>query len=241
MDLIILYIIAILLVFAVLAIGYLLNGQARICFNTHKNETNSKGLTSNEFAEHLFKHNKLRNISLITLRAKKTNYYSAKYNVIKVTPEVANSIYLFDLAICAKCTNKAIKQQYNYISSTIKMIANLFTKIISFIFIPVVLIAAILNISFGLENASFLITLITIILYLLAFVIQLILHCIEQSSVKKNISNIKNAKILEDAELKTLEYYLIALNKFEFFDWTRISIKIFTFLSPATIFDKSSN
>ena len=240
MNLIILYVIALLLIFTVLAIGYFFNGQARICFNTHKEERNSNGIASKEFAEQLFEHNKLRNISLISLRAKKTNYYSSKYNVIKLAPEVANSDYLFDLAICAKCTNKATKQQYNYISSTLKMIANLFSKFISISFIPIVFIAAILNISFGLETASYLTTLIAIILYFIAFATELTLHFIEQVSVKKNISNIKDAKILEESELKTLEYFLSALNKFDFFDWTRLSIKIFTFLSPATIFEKSS-
>ena len=238
MDFIILYFIAALLIIAVLAIGFLLNNQARACFSAHKNETHSKGLLAKDFAEKLFAHNKLRNITLINLRAKKTNYYSAKYNVIKVLPEVASSSYLFDLAICAKCTNQATKQQYNYISSTLTFITTIFTKIVSMLFIPTILISAILNIGFELEKASYIITLTSIICYLIAFILQFVLFFIEQASVKKVVSNIKKAELLEENELKTLEYLLGVLNKFEFFDWTRLSLKIFTLLNPATILDK---
>ncbi len=239
MNWIILYIIAFLLIIAVLGFGVLLNSQARVCYEAHKSETNSKGMTSKEFANKLFEHNKLRNIALTSLKAKKTNYYSAKYNVIKLAPEVASSSFLFDLAICAKCTNKATKQQYNYISSALKFIFDSLLKFIYTAFIPVVLISAILNISFNLEKVSFLITLISIICLTLAFITHLIMHFFEQSSVKKITQNLKNTKLLEENELKTLEIFLLALNKFEFFTQTRLTIRLFTFMSPGTIFDKS--
>lgn len=238
MNFIILYFITALLIITVLAIGVLLNNQARACFSAHKNETHSKGLLAKDFTEQLFKHNKLRNISIINLRARKTNYYSAKYNVIKVLPEVANSHYLFDLAICAKCTNRATKQQYNYISSTLTLITTIFAKIVSMLFIPTILISAILNIGFELEKVSYIISLVSIICYLSVFIIQFVLYFIEQSSVKKIVSNIQKTNLLDKNELKTLEYLLIALNKFEFFDWTRLSLKIFTLLNPATILDR---
>ena len=113
------------------------------------------------------------------------------------------------------------------------------TKIMSMLFVPIIFVSTILNISFGLEKAAYLITLISIICYLVVFVIQLILYILDQSAVKNEVFAIKNANILEKDELKTLEYLLIALNKFEFFEWTRLSLKIFTFLNPATFFDKN--
>jgi len=239
MNWIILYIISFLLIIAVLGFGVLINSQARVCFHGHKDEQNSKGLMGKEFSEKLFAHNKLRNISFVTLNAKKTNYYSAKYNVIKVAPGVAESSFLFDLALCAKCTNQATKQQYNYITATLKLLLSAFVKFMYIAFIPIVLICSILNITLGLEKISFIIVLVSIICYALAFIIQIIMHFIDQSTVNKITKNIEKLELFDEKELKTLEILISTLNKFEFFETTRLSLRLFTFMSPGTIFDKN--
>ena len=239
MNWIILYTLDFLIIIAVLCIGFFINNNAVSFFDKHKDLENSKQITASEFSNLLFAYNKLKNINLITLRSKKTNYYSAKYNVIKVAPEVANSIFLFDLAICARCTHQATRQQYNYISSALKLIFDTLAKIVSILLIPITLICAILNISFGLEKISFIISLSFLICYVFVFVIQLVLFFVSQSTTKQIVSNIEKMQILNDSDLKIIDDSLKAINKFNFFNFTRLSLKIFELASPATIFGKS--
>jgi len=106
-------------------------------------------------------------------------------------------------------------------------------------FIPIVLICSILNITLGLEKISFIIVLVSIICYALAFIIQIIMHFIDQSTVNKITKNIEKLELFDEKELKTLEILISTLNKFEFFETTRLSLRLFTFMSPGTIFDKN--
>ena len=241
MNLIILYIISFFATIAVLATGYFINMNARNCFEKLKGFENIKGINAKDFSYIFFRHNKLKNIELLTLRAKKTNYYSPKYNVIKISPEIVTSTFLFDIAICAKCANQAKKQQCYYISATLRLIVSMLCNIISVLFVPTILICAILNISLGLERVALTISLIDIICYLLAFLTQIIFYLIDKSSTKHIVSDIQKLNLFEESELKTLASLIETLNKFDFFSYTRLSIKIFSYLNPATFIDKNEN
>ena len=146
MNWILLYILCFCAVIAVLIVGYFLNNQAIACVKKYQFKQNKKGLGAKELADTTFKAYKLTNTALTTLRAKKTNYFSSRYNAIKLSPETIYSPYLFDLAIFLKCSNQAKKQQYNYISSMLYNIVTLISKVVSALFVPVVFIFAIIKI-----------------------------------------------------------------------------------------------
>lgn len=234
MNWIVLYIISFFAVVIVLTIGYFMNKQAVSCFKTYQDKENKKGIVSKELALQLFEQNKLKSTALTTLRAKKSNYFSAKYNVIKLSPNTIYSPYLFDLAICTKCANQAKTQQYNYISSALKYIVSLISKFISIMFVPIILISSILNISFDIENITFIISLVSLIIYVVMFVIEYILYITNQLSSQKISLDLKKTGFFEKEELTDILNLITALNKFDFFSFSRLSLSIFALASPAT-------
>lgn len=238
MNWILLYILCFCAVIAVLIVGYFLNNQAITCVKKYQFKQNKKGLGAKELADTTFKAYKLTNTALTTLRVKKTNYFSSRYNAIKLSPETIYSPYLFDLAIFLKCSNQAKKQQYNYISSMLYNIVTLISKVVSALFVPVVFIFAIINISFGLEHLANIATIVALICFVITFLIQLSLYFIIQSKTKQIKDDIKSLQTFEDDEISILHELIIALNKYDFFDYTRLSLGIFTLLNPATIFEK---
>ena len=238
MNWILLYILCFCAVIAVLIVGYFLNNQAIACVKKYQYKQNKKGFGAKELADTTFKAYKLTNTALTTLRAKKTNYFSSRYNAIKLSPETIYSPYLFDLAIFLKCSNQAKKQQYNYISSMLYNIVTIISKAVSALFVPVVFIFAIINISFGLEHLANIATIVALICFVITFLIQLSLYFIIQSKTKQIKDDIKSLQTFEDDEISILYDLIIALNKYDFFDYTRLSLGIFTLLNPATIFEK---
>ena len=55
---------------------------------------------------------------------------------------------------------------------------------------------------------------------------------------KKKLNLHASYAIFEDDEISALHEIIIALNKYELFDYTRLSLGIFYLLNPATIFEK---
>lgn len=238
MNWIILYLLCFFAVIGVLTIGYFLNNQAITCVKKNQYKQNKKGLGAKELADTTFKTYKLTSTALTTLRAKKTNYFSSRFNAIKLSPETIYSPYLYDLAIFFKCSNQAKKQQYNYISTILYNGFYFISKLISMLFVPTVFIFAIVNISFGLESLAKIVTIVALICYVATFLIQLLLYFLIQSKTSKIKEDIKSLNIFEDDEISTLHEIIIALNKYELFDYTRLSLGIFYLLNPATIFEK---
>ena len=112
------------------------------------------------------------------------------------------------------------------------------SKIISMLFVPIVFVFAIINISFGLENLAKTVTIVALICYVITFLIQLLLYFLIQSKTAKIKEDIKSLNTFEDDEISALHELITALNKYEFFDYTRLSLGIFYLLNPATIFEK---
>lgn len=241
MDWITLYILDFITILLFLGVGFIFNNQAKVCYVKLKTEKNSKDITSKEFSELLFRQNKLNSIGIRILKSKKTNYYSPNYNVIKLAPEVADSTYLFDIAICTKCTIQATNQQYHYFSSTIKQLLIILSRIFLVLFVPAIFISSILNISFSIEKVSYLISIISLLSVYFAFLIRLVMLFGDNYSAKKHIEILKKLNLFEDNELKNINSLLIALNKFEFFDFTRLLLKIFKFANPGFLLDKNNH
>ena len=235
MNWIILYILSFFAILIVLTVGYFMNKQSVACFKHYQNKENKKGIISKELALQLFKQNRLKGTALTTLKAKKSNYFSAKYNVIKLSPETINSPYLFDLAICAKCANHAKTQQYKYISSALKYIVSIISKFISIMIIPIILISSILNISGGLNKIAFTISLIALIIYVVMFIIEYILYISNQLSSQKISLDLENTGFFDHEETTALLDLITALNKFDFFSFTRLCFNMFLFTNPAYV------
>ena len=106
------------------------------------------------------------------------------------------------------------------------------------LFVPIVFVFAIINISFGLENLAKTVTIVALICYVITFLIQLLLYFLIQSKTAKIKEDIKSLNTFEDDEISALLELITALNKYEFFDYTRLSLGIFYLLNPATIFEK---
>ena len=238
MNWILLYLPCFFAVIAVLSIGYLINNQAINCVKKHQYKQNKKETFAKELSVKLFEQYKLTNTGIVTLNTKKTNYFSARYNVIKLSSDATYSPYLFNLAMFIKCAKQAKRQQYNYISTLLYTVMSFISKIVSALFVPIVFVSAIMNISFGHESIAKIITIVALICYVSTFLIQLILYFVTQSTSYSIKDDIKNLEIFEDDEITALYELIISLNKFNFFDYTRLSIGIFTLLNPATIFEK---
>ena len=238
MNWILLYLLCFFAVIAVLCVGYLLNNQAVTCVKKYQYKQNKKETFAKEISTKLFEQYKLTNTGIVTLNTKKTNYFSARYNVIKLSPDAIYSPYLYNLAVFIKCAKQAKRQQYNYITTLVYSVMTFISKLVSALFVPVVFVSAILNISFGYENIAKIITIVALICYVATFLIQLILYFITQSTSHSIKDNIKNLELFEEDEVTALYELIISLNKFDFFDYTRLSLGIFTLLNPATIFEK---
>lgn len=238
MNWILLYLLCFFAVIAVLCVGYLLNNQAVTCVKKYQYKQNKKETFAKEISTKLFEQYKLTNTGIVTLNTKKTNYFSARYNVIKLSPDAIYSPYLYNLAVFIKCAKQAKRQQYNYITTLLYSVMTFISKLVSALFVPVVFVSAILNISFGYENIAKIITIVALICYVATFLIQLILYFITQSTSHSIKDDIKNLELFEEDEITALYELIISLNKFDFFDYTRLSLGIFTLLNPATIFEK---
>lgn len=238
MNWILLYSLCLLAIIIVLTTGYFLNKRAIASFKIYENRQSQKKIISKELALKLFSVSGLRSTSLTVLKAKKSNYFSAKYNAIKLTPETTYSNCLFDLAICSKCALQAKKQQYNYISSAIKYIVSLVSNLISILFIPTILICSILNISFGLEKFAFLATITIVICYFASFLLSLLILCLNKLSTKNIIPDLEKTGFFEPNEINELLSIIKEIYNFEFFNYTRLSLILFSLANPATYLNK---
>lgn len=230
-----LYILSFIAVIFVLCTGFFVSKNAKVVIEKDSEKQNESNLTGKELANKLILQNGLKNITAVNLKARHTNYYSLKYNVLKFDPEIANSTSYSALAVCAYHTNQAKNHQNHTIISLIKTIFDLIFKVISFVFIPLVLICAIVNNSSPTHSPMFLVIL-TLILYCVAFAIEFIFFLCNFKNVKNCLNDLKNIKLFSDAELETLSANLKALNKIEFFNYTRWTLNFLWFISPDFLF-----
>lgn len=230
-----LYILSFVAVVLVLCTGFFIGQNSKNATIKGNSEPSESNLTGKELANKLISQNGLKNIAAVNLKARHTNYYSKKYNVLKFDPEIANSTSISALAVCAYHTNQAKNYQNHTILCLIKSIFDFIFKVISFIFIPLVLICAIASNSSPTHSVMILL-IITLILYCVAFVIELIFFLCNFKSVKNCLNDLKLTNIFSDEELKLLHENLKALNKIDLFNYTRWSLNFLWFISPDFLF-----
>lgn len=230
-----LYILSFIAVVLVLGTGFFVSKNAKNTIEKGSAELNENTITGKELANKLILQNGLKNITAVNLKARHTNYYSFKYNVLKFDPEIANSTSISALAVCAYHTNQAKNYQNHTILCLIKSIFDFIFKVISFIFIPLVLICAILNSSSSTHFPMFLLTL-TLVLYCIAFIVELIFFLCNFKNINNCLNDLKSTKLFSDAELKMLHENLKTVNKIDFFNYTRCTLNFLWFISPDFLF-----
>lgn len=230
-----LYILSFVAIVFVLTAGFLVNQNSKKTFEENQDHLAKSGIAGKELANKLILQNNLKNINVVNLKSKHTNYYSAKYNVLKFDPEISKSSSLLSLAMCAYHTNHAKSYQKHTFLNIIKTFLDYIFKAIFAIFIPLVLICAIVNKSSSTHAAMFTI-LFALIFYCFAFLIEFLFFLIDLKSTKSCIKDLKLTECFDEEELKILNLYLKSLSKNYFFLCTRWTLKIFWFISPDFIF-----
>lgn len=234
MNISILYVVSICSVILVLCIGYFTGYKHSTFFMTNLEETQNK-TTAIELAEKLIKKNNLLNINIIRLKSKRTNYYSFKYNVIKLSPSVINSNLLQSLAVSANCIKDAKLSQRKTGLYMLKIAINFVSKLFTIIFIPIVLICAILDSSTS-SNLPALLILIALIGYLLAILIQLILFALDLKLTNSTIKDVKSLNLLNDEEFEFFSSLCLSVCKIQFYNHTKLSLNFFSLASPDILF-----
>ena len=112
--------------------------------------------------------------------------------------------------------------------------SNLF-NLVSILFIPIILVFSIINISLSLETVANITILIAFICYVIAFIIQIILFILFQNSTKKVKEELASLDKFDENEIESIYSLILALNKYDFFTYTRLSLSMFSFLSPTAL------
>lgn len=231
---VILYIISILAVILVLFTGYILRVNANRPFFINEGIGSKIKLTSHELVEKLIKKNKLTNLAVTKLDASKTNYYSVKYNAIKLAPTTYHSYELSSLAISASCANEAKTSQKQTFLVLAKNFFDIICKVVATLFIPTALICAIIHTS----NANivyYYILLYSLIAYISSFIIEILILIFDLITVKKCNKDLKELEVFDDEEYKIVTSQIKAIYMLKFFEYTRFTFKFFTLASPDTI------
>ncbi len=238
MNILVLYLLSLVIVFLVLTVGFFV-GVKSLTFFQDNEDLSTKNITASELANKLIERNKLININITCLKSKKTNYYSSNYNVIKLSPDVKDSTSLSSLAISSHCTNQArLNQRFGFIY-LIKNFFSFISKIFPTIFIPLVLISAIID-NATTSNLPALLILIALIGTVISLLIQIIILIFELNSTKKIIKDISHLNLFTNEEIKKLSHMILGLCKINFFKFSRVILTVFSLLNPDHIFRKSN-
>lgn len=231
MSILVLYILCICAVFANFVIGTSLKNYALKLFKQTEGMHSNQKITGSELILTLNKHTQLKSLKLTKLKARKTNYYSIKYNVIKLSPVTFASYELSQLSIAANCFMQAKLAQHHTIFYMFKLFFNFVSKIISAIFLPLFLICAIINKNASTHTAYFLI-LFSLIAFVLCMLIQLVDLLINILYSKNILNAIKITNKFSDTELATMQKQLTAVCKILYYDYSRYTILLFHLISP---------
>lgn len=188
-------------------------------------------LNGREFTEKLIELDNLKNVKISKLNNKKTNYYSSKYNVIKLSPENYTSNQLSAIAVCTNCENQARLAQQKTLFFLTKTAISIISNIISAIFLPSLLILAIINTSSP-SNINAIILFVFLICFTLSFIFQAIILVFELISTKKCKENLEKINLFQKDELEFLNKRLTALTVYSFYKFTRMEFSFFNLLVP---------
>lgn len=239
MSIIIIYLLCFFAMLAVYCTGTFLRSSAMNLLSRTKGKFSSNLIIGGELLLALSKQAKLKNLTIIKLKAKKTNYYSFKYNVIKLSPVTHASYELSQLSIVSHCYGQAKLSQNHSLFYMFRLFFNFVSKLVSALFLPILLICAIINVKS--ESAVLrTILLITMLLFLVCFIIQLLDYLINVLTAKKIVSDLKSTNLLTESEIEIMSEQLRSICKIVFYDYSRFVFVFLKLASPDILFQINS-
>lgn len=236
MNIILIYISCLVALFVALLVGFILSRHIDFAMEESKNQILSSNLSGEELTKILIDLYNLKNVKIIKLNAKKTNYYSSKYNVIKLSERSLDGNDLNSLTTCASVANKARFVQHHTFSFLLDTALTFLSKLFFVSFIPLILVFSILNANTPKIKAWKIAMFVLLICFSFAFLFSIIKYFIKKAHINSCINKIKEAKIFIPKESEELKLELQNLNNLELFNSLQQSLAFFKLFSPDFVF-----
>ena len=233
MNWIIIYVIAAALLLFAIIFSNILKTKADFVFGNLSDFSPEINISSGDYAKHILKDiENTKSVKVVKFDGKKTNFYSSKYNVIKLSTEKSTSKLLNDLCLSAFLSTEAHLANFGKIFFKTKWLTKPIISAIYYMFLPLIFICAILNISSSLTNVSFYVSILALSLFILAFVFNLIFLAIEKKATKKTLEFFKKTNALNEDELKMAAESLNSIVYQNFVENTSNIFGIFKLMVP---------
>lgn len=236
MNIIIIYIFCFVSLFAQLLAGFIAGKTISDSKIKDEDDNQKNRLTGKELTDKLSNFYKLKNVKIARLNSKKTNYYSSKYNAIKLSPSSLDETDLSNQTTCVYVTNQACFAQNHTLLYILDTALSLLSKIFLVSFIPITLIFSIINVSK--QNLTYPTTVIFIALicFVFAFVYASIRFLIKTLFTKNCLKKIKTTNLFDEKDFENLKIKLFNLEKKDYMNFLYTSLAFFKLFSPDFIF-----
>lgn len=236
MNLILLYTFCIVAIILNYLVGIILKNSALKQFAKTEGLPAECKITGSKLILYLSEQVDLKNLQVVKLKAKKTNYFSFKYNVIKLSPITFNSYELSQLSIASHCFMQAKTCQKHTILYIFKLFFVFISKCISALFLPSFLICAIIN-----TQLSQTINFYLLVAFVICFIIQSLDYLINLNSQKYLLKDLNSANLFTEKEIEIIKKQIVSINKIVFYDYSRYTIFFLQFTSPDILIQLNSN
>lgn len=236
MNIVLIYVLCLVSILLIPEVGIIFRIYSKKRFTADEGIGLKKEINGHDLLMVLSKQNQLRNLKITKLNAKSTNYYSSKYNVIKLSPITYHSYELSQISIASHCYRRAKFAQHHTFFYLAYTCLHTLAKLISLIFLPSLICCAILN---AMTNKTFPALILTIVLiaYVASFVIELILYLIKLGRTKSIVKDLGRSTLFETSELEIVSKQLKCICNLEFFDFTNQTFFIFKIFNPDLLFN----
>ena len=236
MKIITIYIISFVCLFLELLTGFIV-GKTSFYNNNKDDENEEKNrLNGKELTNQLISFYKLKNVKIARLNTNKTNYYSSKYNAIKLSPSSLDETDLSNQATCVYVTNQAKFVQDHTLLHILSTALSFLSKIFLVSFIPITLIFSIINISKQNLNFPAIVILVSLTCFVFAFIFASIKFLIKILFTKNCLKKVKTTNLFDDKDFEILKKELLNLDKEDYINFLYTSLAFFKLFSPDFIF-----
>lgn len=234
------YIICLITIFLVTEIGALLKISSQKRFHNDEGIGSKKQVIGINLVNKLIEQCSLKNVKISKLNASKTNYYSFKYNVIKLAPVTYYSYEFSQLSIVSHCFRQAKFAQKHTFFSMIYIFLHKLSKITACMILPIILIFSIIT---SIVNANYCkwIIFVAIMVYLLFSLIEFSLFFIKKIRTKYLLTDLRKINLFDNDELEIMEKQLKSIANLEFYEFSSSTLFIFKLFNPDIIFKPSKN
>lgn len=235
MSIILTYLFCFISIIIVAETGIIFRNNSLSQFSKDEGIGSTKKIIGCELAKTLSNQSDLKNIKISKLNAKKTNYYSVKYNVIKLSPITHNSYELSQLSIATHCFRQAKFAQKNTLFNMLYIVVNFISKLISGLYLPAILILSITMPSKS-ESLKTKLLLALLATYIVVYLIELAIYFIKKARTQQIVKDLEKTNLFDNDELYVMSNQLKCICKLEFFDYSFYTFFLFKILNLDNIF-----